>query len=468
MKKYIRKALLFSLLGLGTLSCSIDDIEPINQLTDLNVVRDETSARQVLNGVYSQWRQFNLGYFPILKAAQGNEGVLTGRLSGDLGYNINEVPVENPVLGTIYNSYYAIINQANFLIEQLEAGKAEGASEERVAEMISEARFNRALAYFELLRNFGEFYDLNSEYGVVIRTSFANVLEAEERSSVQEVYDQIFADLEYAIANGPVNVAHHFAGSLAAKALLAKVKLYAGAYPEAAALAGEVINNSEGYALEEQYSDIFLNQTASKEVIFAPFAGTGSEGGVAMYQVNRTSYSPQLELAADEQVETPGSLAGIGEGYDPRFLFAYAEAGLGNNLNGKYPYENSVNNRNNTNFHLRMGEMYLIFAEAEIRSNGDTDAALTALNTIRERAGVAPLELTDPQEILLEIREEKLLELFFENGEGWYDLVRYHVLGDINAFAIKETLHDEGQFVLPIPLNALTGNNQLKQNPYYL
>lgn len=40
-------------------ACNIDDIKPYYQLTDDNTVRDESSAENVLNGIYKQWRSFD-------------------------------------------------------------------------------------------------------------------------------------------------------------------------------------------------------------------------------------------------------------------------------------------------------------------------------------------------------------------------------------------------------------------------
>ncbi|MEZ4792765.1 MAG: RagB/SusD family nutrient uptake outer membrane protein [Gelidibacter sp.] len=137
---------------------------------------------------------------------------------GSSGFNTNEVPVDNAFLANIYNAHYKIINLSNFLIQELEAGHAGGISDVRKAEMLSEAKFQRAFANFNLLRYFGQFYDLNSQYGIVLRTQFATQLEAQPRNSVQEVYDLIVSDLEFGAENGPVFIDHFYSGSPASKA----------------------------------------------------------------------------------------------------------------------------------------------------------------------------------------------------------------------------------------------------------
>ncbi len=470
MQKYINtfQKLLILAVVITISSCSIDDIEPINKLTVENTIRDEASAQLVLNGVYDLGRAFDVSFFPLHLAAYGDEGLIAG-VSGDRGFNTNEVPVENRFLTNLYNGHYKIINNANFLIQELEAGKAIGISEERKAEMISEAKFQRAFSYFNLLRYFGQYYDLSSSYGVVLRTTFSTELESKPRNSVQETYNLIEADLEYAVANGPVFIEHFYSGSLAAKALLAKVKLYEGKYAEAALLAEEVIYNGEGYALEMNYNDIFTNRFNSSEVIFAPFAGPGAEGGSNMNLISRTSYSEYLRSLADAQVGAAddGSLEGPGSDYDPRFSFAYSDETQGDNSQAKYPFGYTSSSKNNTLYHLRLAEMYLVHAEALTRAGGDTGLALLSLNTIRERAGVEPKEFVDIPTLLEDIRQEKLLELFFENGEPLFDLVRYDVLGNLDASSIKPTLNNENKFVLPIPSEVLIGNNTLVQNPGY-
>lgn len=465
MKNIQIKIILLFLIALGT-SCSIDDVKPINQLTEENTIRDAESAQFVLNGIYDTWREFDIGFFPMHLGALGIEGQIVGNIKGGHGINNNQVPVENPYLASIYNTLYKVINESNFLIQKLEEGAAVGISEEEKGRIIAEAKFNRAFAYFKLLKYFGQFYDLNSSYGVVLRTAFSTGITAQKRSSVQEVYQRIVEDLQYAVGNGAASVPHYYAGNLASKALLAKVELYRGNYTEAATLAQEVMNNTQGYALESHYSDIFFNTYNSPEALFVLYHSI-DEGGTAMFQINRTNYSAILETAADDQIAGAGDLTGPGTGYDPRFSYAYAEATKGVNQMGKYPFRSS-GSVGNTNFSLRLAEVYLMYAEAEARkTGGDLTAALDALNTIRSRAGVMPKVLSTKEQLLEDIREEKLLELFFENGEPWFDLVRYHILGEIDAFQIKPTLTSVDMFILPIPLKARVANNALEQNPGY-
>lgn len=150
MNTYIKiiKNTIGLLLLIVLASCSIDDIKPINQLTQENTIRDEVSAQQVLNGIYDIGREFEVSGFPLYLAAYGNEGrIVNDGLTGSKGFNTNEVPVDNIFLTNFYNGQYKIINSANFLIQRLEAGDAIGISVTRKNEMISEAKFQRAFTY---------------------------------------------------------------------------------------------------------------------------------------------------------------------------------------------------------------------------------------------------------------------------------------------------------------------------------
>lgn len=438
-KIYILKTALTLMFFTALLSCSIDDVKPLNQLTTENTVRDEASAQAVLNGIYGGWRAIELNAFPLHLGALGNEGFFSGTITGSTGFNSNQVKPENLYLGFLYNAHYKIINSSNFLIEELEKGKAVGISEERKTELITQAKFSRAMANFNLLRYFGTFYDQSSPNGIVLKTAFSTDVVVAKRNSVQEVYTSILADLNDAAENGPSFVAHYYAGKVAATALMARVKLYMNDYEGAAAAAQEVILNAEGYDLEANYNSIFTKTYNSSEAIFAIYHTQSPEGGSGMYQVNRTKFSETLRTLADLQIAGAGSLTGSGSGSDPRFSYAYAADTKGTNLNGKYPVNTfEANSVNNTIYYIRLAEIYLIHAEAEARKvGGNLEDALASLNKIRERAGVEAYQASSKETLLRQIREEKLLELFFENGETWFDLVRYHIAGDVSAFDEK-------------------------------
>lgn len=68
---------------------------------------------------------------------------------------------------------------------------------------------------------------------------------------------------------------------------------------------------------------------------------------------------------------------------------------------------------------LRLADIYLIYAEAEVLQGNTTGLPLQRLNTVRQRAGAAPLSTLT----WMDIWRERRLELAFE-GDRWFDFVR--------------------------------------------
>lgn len=468
-----------TLIGLFSLciafsSCKIDDIKPMNALTEENVISDEATAQAVLNSVYAKSRVFYSSMAGYLIEYLGNGLTSVQSAYGGQNMDINDVRFNDDFISGYYPEQYQLINQANWLVSLLEQGKAAGLSEKRKNEMIAEAKCMRAISHFNLLRTYGQFYDLNSSYGIVVRTRPGKGLDIQARSTVKQSYDAIVADLEFAAGNGPVGVAHSRAGQTTAKAFLAKVYLYMGNYGAAASQSLAVMNNTDGYALENQYADVFKNRFDSKENFFCPFVNglteqVGLDGGISM-----TGYSTDLERLADAAVAGAGNLSGAGSGYDPRFSYVYAANSKGPNLNGKYPFNISDPGNGmpygNTIYTLRMAEIYLIYAESKARLSAAVDAdAVTRVNEIRKRAGavLTPVAPADKKALLLAIYQEKLMELVGENGEHWFDMVRYDRLGDIAAATTKPSISNTNKLIMPIPQTAMAGNKELVQNPGY-
>lgn len=78
---------------------------------------------------------------------------------------------------------------------------------------------------------------------------------------------------------------------------------------------------------------------------------------------------------------------------------------------------------------MRLGEVFLNFAEAALETNTDLDKALAYINLIRDRAGIALLE---PDELTRDkVRHERAIELSFECHRFW-DLKRWRLA--VNEF----------------------------------
>lgn len=165
--------------------------------------------------------------------------------------------------GTLWNSYYVGINQCNTVVGRAPEISANELTETEKAVAMGEARFLRALYYFELVRQFGDVHFTLEETVGVETEAF--------RTPVSEIYDQgIVPDLEYAIANLPDETSDlGRATKPAAEALLARVQLTIGNWSEAERLANRVIDNYN-FALVEPYADLWLLENdVNEEIIWS-------------------------------------------------------------------------------------------------------------------------------------------------------------------------------------------------------
>jgi hypothetical protein len=372
-------------------------------------------------------------------------------------YKNNEVDPQNYVLDAMYTKWYAVISNANHIIEK--APQIE-TTDPRRDEIVGEARFLRALGHFYLLRFYGQFFDLNSRYGIVIKSKPIASAKSEPRSSVKESYGFILADLDYAIAKGPNFSSTFYASRQAAKALKAKVLLYMKDYANAAILAKQVIDEGP-FKLEKTFYDIFFKKIVNPvEAIFqTPYDDKNDRNNKAF--MFRSTYLPS---AFYKSVLT-------GDKRDTAALTKTASGELRNRKFNNTLYWNGTSSTTltaDTEYFLRLAELYLIRAEAVVRSNGSLQDARDALNAIRKRAEMDEIDSNDPAELLSLIRREKILELGAESGEEWFDLVRYASIGDIDITTQKPNIKSVNQYILPLPYNTVKlSDSVVFQNPGY-
>lgn len=117
---------------------------------------------------------------------------------------------------------------------------------------------------------------------------------------------------------------------------------------------------------------------------------------------------------------------------------------------------------------LRLGEMYLTKAEAEFEK-GNLDAAATALNFTRERAGIS---LVSGTTITLDkVRTERRSEMAFEEGTRYWDLRRWRIAYDIiNAHrfqGLRIIYHYASKKYYFLPINCESFSRIFRPEHYY-
>ncbi|MCB4808208.1 RagB/SusD family nutrient uptake outer membrane protein [Tamlana sp. 62-3] len=440
---------LILIIILSVLSYSCDDaldVQPENYLFEDQLVTDDKSAQTSLFGVYTQlnWiygQNLELS-FPFLDGSltTTNATFIFGQAAS------NVISPEDGTLNTFYEWPYYIINSANATIEAVTNNA--GVSQTEQDRILGEAYFMRAFGHYIALRSFGQFFDLSSSYGIVLRDVVSTVENSQkQRSTVQECYDFILDDLDMSIQKNTTFSNNYYASSLAAKSFKANVLLYMGGtenYTEAITLADEVINSGD-VSLEPNFEDIFINGEANSEVIFCRVVGEGQSNKFSYYYqtLPRTSTWLQNYLENDPREE---------DSYDT------------SNLRLKKIFTTEISG-GPTNY-LRLAEVYLIKAECQARLNLLDDAENT-LNVIRNRAygGSAPeLTYTNQQELLDLIFDEYVKELCFESGAVWFAAIRHEKIE-----TLKDAVTSSDQYILPIPMAELQTNLEFgSQNPGYL
>ena len=227
----------FSLTLLITLfmSCDVEDIlqeEPKNIAAELFY----NTAKELETGVNAIYQPMRSRRAEIIVVTDTHTEWGYGRGSranynSFSGFNSGKI---NVAAGD-WNSYYTSIRNANFIIEG--APKASSVDQSVIDQILGEAKYLRAMAYYDLVRLWG---------GVPLRTENNMSIKDVEKSSISDIYNLILADLIEAEKNLPENPKDLGRPSkYAAKMFLADVYLTQGKYAEAQAKAGEVINSNK-------------------------------------------------------------------------------------------------------------------------------------------------------------------------------------------------------------------------------
>ena len=454
------------LLGLTACDQTIDK-EPEQSVPPDQVFANIPGAEGALTAAYSGLQQDGMyGGFPVI-AADFTADVtnFTGSFrTWNNAENFNVTASHGPTQN-IWSDHYDTINRANLVIDN--AADVPNISQSKVDDLVGQAKFIRALTYFNLVRWFGQPFEPgaeNNQPAVILQTEAVESTEPEfnkPRASVGEVYAQIRADLEDAVSRLDVKGARKRAGQGSANALLAKVSLYQGRWQEAADRAQSVIDQ-DVFSLSAP-AEPYQNES-STEIVFA----------VSFSSIDNTGVN-----AFPSSFYLPSPLGGRGDANPLAGFLTDAEDGdirasLGE-FNGDallYELEGEVWTNKWTESTLgddapvlRTSEMFLIRAEALARLGNESEA-LDLVNDIRTRADLPEASGLTGQELIDEIIRQRRYELAFE-GDRRHDLQR---LGRTINSGAASAEPGNPQRILPIPQRAIDVNDALtedNQNPGY-
>lgn len=453
MKNNIVKA--FTLTCFVTVfSCSvIDDQQPQNSLPASEAVTDPASARASLNGAYDITQSGNymgLRYllFPDLHAT-GGSSVNNLRHSGTFpsfaqfankAILANNVEVTN-MWTTIYNG----INRANLILDKV-PGITDPAFTDKNG-VLGEAYFLRAFHLFNALRYWGR---------VPIVTKPTEVVDGNlqvGRSSIADVYTQIFSDIAQAETLAPTSQSTK---GRVTKAVVAALKARVHLQRSSTGIAvewAEVIANADiaasGRTLVTPFSAIFEVKNTNEAIWEIPFDPVDNNT-IAFFLL------PTANGGRNEMRPT-ANLQNAFLSTDVRRISTGAT-----NVSLKY-YRVATGDDHVVVF--RLAEMLLSKAEALVERNGagDLTAATGIVNQIRTRAGIGNYAgAVDQVSLRNEVFTQRRLELALE-GHYFFDVVR------TGRAPVIFAPWNDNQALLPIPEREINANAKLQgdQNPGY-
>lgn len=473
--------MLAGLLAVAGLASSCSDLleEEPKTIVSENFYQSKSDFAAAVNAIYFPLRMVRSEHIAVLSAhTDWGYGRGSRAQYNDFdGFN----PTNINAAAARWNSFYQGIRNANLVIEK--APLSEELTEEDMNSILAEAKYLRALTYFDLVRNWG---------GVPLRTD-ANIEQKDvPKSSPEEVYELILQDLSMAEMNLPAAAAEPGRPTQwAAKTLLADVYLQLEDYELAKMKAQEVID-SEAYQLvsidtvNDIRQKIFgATLVSSSEEIFAlKFARQSGQGSGLPWILNH----PSTGL-----YNFGGAYAHYGEATNPFYaewedgdlrkgLWQIIDFGLGDStiVNGKYAEPQAVDNSGAGNDIpiYRYPELLLIYAEASAKVDGLTEENLEAVNHVHRRAfGLDPNEVSDIDYVMDDLTEESFLDLILQEkayetqfeGKRWLDLKRTGRAEEL-VMKNKGITISEKHYLWPIPLEELNFNeamDQSDQNPGY-
>jgi len=473
----MKKIILTLILSAGLLvSCTELEVAPTSFVTKDNFYITQDDAIASVTAVYA-----SLSLDPGEQSLFGRNLYFLTDMASD--YAAAGVSATNPQVRALsslthdatsdrvqvaWRQIYAGINRANVAIDNIPKTAASDVLKTR---LINEAKFIRGLLYFHAVRLWG---------GVPIVLHEPTSIQVESlksrRATVDEVYAQIISDLT-AAESLPSTYAATDAGratSGAAKAILTKVYLTRKDWPNAITKAKEVINGGYGYALFENFADLFdKTKKNGKEHIFSVQfepnqAGNGSSGST----FQSTSFTG---FTATEPADIISDVALFYDIYatgDTRRDASYVKQ-LVNPATGalytfpkplfkKYLDLNNLATPSNVaiNFPIiRYADILLSLAEAINEKDGATLEAHELVNQVRRRAFGKPIltpnvtvDLVGLTTVQLReaIREERKKE-FVQEGQRWFDLVRWGTLvTEVKKVTAKNSVSERNN-LYPIP-----------------
>lgn len=475
MKKNI---LLLSLLALGLSLGACEKFlqeTPADFLAAENFYRNEGDAVAGLNGVFNSL---------LPQTYYGRTGWQITELPGELirvGSSTDEraqlsrftYTPTNTEINSWWTNSYRMINRANALLEKVPAISMDAT---RKNVILGNARFLRALAYFDLARCFGD-----------VPLVLATVKSPSDdlrppRAPLAKVYEKIIEDLQFAEANCPLEsqiaagekgrVSKGAAAAVLAKVYLTRAANAAVAQPtdnQSALDACTRVTGSNQYSLLQTYGDVFNpdKENGPEHIFSIQFDLPPNTGSIIVRQF----LPSQLQGLGTFTVED--SLVRSYRTTDVRRAWNISnQAGtttLARYYFNKFRDDKRIINDARTNYLItRYADVLLMQSEARNNLNAADPLKYDGYNKVRQRAGLpqwAATRVTTKDAFVDMLVRERGWELVQE-GHRWFDLVRLNRLMEREKAIFNRTV-DPRYLLFPIPQPEILLNPNLTQNQGY-
>ena len=465
------------------------ELDPISDNTTVNAYKTASDAEAALVGVYDSFQQEYYVWDNIIF----NDVISDNYYAGGDDPQIFAVDNLNitPTNGRLFNNWsqlYSAIAKANVVLQKVPDIDDPSLSEERKNQILGEASFLRAFHYYQLVKMWG---------GVPLVLESGSTdpdVTNKERSAEEEIYAQIIADLDFAVANLPdvytddasVNKARATKG--AAHALLAKVWAQKSDrdYNKVLEHANAVINSPAGYALLDNYNHLFDGNHYNNNESILEIQYTGG---------TEANWGPQLLLPPSvsgdswRKFVTPShdlvnAFDSEGDVVRKNASILFEEAPWSDEywslaVNGQVPFAykwKSANGWASTNrqYLLRLADIILLKVEA-LNELGQLEDARAEVDRVRARVGLNGTDASDKATMKLAIENERRLELAQE-GQRWDDLKRYGRAVEVMNSLVEVDLRTgtpkvynmtPEKLLLPVPQSERDRNPRLGQNTGY-
>ncbi|MDJ1482635.1 RagB/SusD family nutrient uptake outer membrane protein [Cytophagaceae bacterium YF14B1] len=454
-------------------------------------------------------------------------------------------PEATGIAGTIWSRSYRSIRECNYALQIIENVPM---SASRKKMLIAELKFIRAFRYHDLIRNYGTVVLMGDKvYYLSDNLTDESLF---KRSTIAEGITYAVSQLEEAAADLPAGNTSAWplgrATKGAALALKSRLLLYAasplyGASSwETAAKAAKDVMDLGSYSLHNNYQSLFLTPS-SNEIIFERLYVIGARHVCLEISNGANGYGgwagntplqnlvDSYEVVEDENTAVPfdwNNSAHASAPYtdrDPRFYATIMYNGatyrdrkvetftpggkdskdgkdnwntsktgyyLRKFIDEKLPIDNPWDVAGTQPWiYIRYAEILLNYAEAQNEAVGPDASVYSAINLIRNRAGMPDLPTGLSQTAMrTTIQRERQVELAFEEHR-FYDVRRWKIAMDTEnqpAYGITITKNADGTFAytrkvaldgrkfeekhywLPIPLAEIQASNgKLQQSPNY-